>query len=109
MLISTTPTIEGKRINQYLGLVSGSSIIGTSVLRDIFARVADFTGGRVGAYESEIKKASAQAINEMRSEALKLGANAVVGVDLDFECLGREGSILMVCATGTAVSIEEKY
>lgn len=105
MIISTTPSIEGKKITQYLGLVSGSSIVGTSVLRDIFAKVADFAGGRVSTYESELKRARAQAIGEMRAEASKLGANAIVGVDLDFESLGEKGSILMVSATGTAVIV----
>ncbi len=103
MIITTTPSIEGKKITQYLGIVSGFSIIGTSVVRDIFAKVADFTGGRVSAYESELKRARAQAIGEMKTEASKLGANAVVGVQLDFESLGEKGSILMVSATGTAV------
>jgi len=105
MIITTTPAIEGKKITQYLGLVSGSSIMGTSFARDIFARVADFTGGRVSAYESELKKARSSAISEMRAEAAKLGANAILGVDLDFESLGEKGSILMVSATGTAVIV----
>ncbi|MEW6377570.1 MAG: YbjQ family protein [Thermodesulfobacteriota bacterium] len=105
MIITTTHAVEGKKITQYLGLVSGSSIIGTSFVRDIFAKVADFAGGRVSTYESELKKARSSAINEMRGEAAKLGANAIVGIDLDFEALGEKGSILMVSATGTAVVI----
>ncbi len=105
MIITTSHTIDGKKITQYLGLVSGSSIVGTSAVRDFFARVADFTGGRVSTYESELKKARAQAIGEMRAEASRLGANAIVGVKLDFEALGEKGSILMVNATGTAVIV----
>jgi len=104
MIITTTHAVEGKKITQYLGLVSGSSI-GTSFVRDIFAKVVDFTGGRVFTYEPELKKACLSAISEMRGEAAKLGANAIVGVDLDFESLGGKGSILMVSPTGTAVVI----
>jgi len=105
MTITTTDEIEGKRITQYLGLVSGTSIIGTSFVRDFFAKVVDFTGGRVSTYESELKRARLSAINEMRAEASKLGANAIVGVRIDFEALGEKGSILMVCASGTAVIV----
>jgi len=105
MIITTTPIVEGKKITQYLGLVSGSSIIGTNFVKDIFARVADFTGGRVSSYESELKKARSSAISEMKREATRLGANAIVGIDLDFEALGEKGSILMVSATGTAVIV----
>jgi uncharacterized protein YbjQ (UPF0145 family) len=105
MTVTTTHTIEGKKITQYLGLVSGTSIIGTSFFRDLFAKVADFTGGRVSTYESELKKARLAAIGEMKAEATRLGANAVVGVRIDFEALGEKGSILMVCASGTAVIV----
>jgi uncharacterized protein YbjQ (UPF0145 family) len=105
MTITTTNEIEGKKITQYLGLVSGTSIIGTSFVRDLFAKVADFAGGRVSTYESELKKARLAAIGEMKAEATKLGANAIVGVRIDFEALGEKGSILMVCASGTAVII----
>jgi len=105
VIITTTHEIEGKKITQYLGLVSGTSILGTSFLRDFFAKVADFSGGRVSTYESELKKARLAAIGEMKAEATRLGANAVVGVRIDFEALGEKGSILMVCASGTAVIV----
>ncbi len=105
MIVTTTPSVEGKKITQYLGLTSGSAIIGTSFVRDFFAKVTDTIGGRSGAYESELKKARSIAISDMRQEAKKLSANAVVGVKLDYEAVGEKGSMLMVCATGTAVVV----
>ncbi len=106
MIVTTTPSVEGKKITQYLGLVSGSAIIGTNLVRDFFARLTDTVGGRSGVYETELKRGRSMAVSEMRQEAKKLGANAVVGVRLDYETLGEKGSLLMVCATGTAVVIE---
>ncbi len=103
MVLATTPTIEGKKITQYLGLVSGSSIIGTGIMKDLFAKVVDFTGGRASGYEAELKRARSSALSEMKGEATRLGANAVVGISFDFEALGEKGSILMVTVTGTAV------
>ena len=105
MIVTTTPIIEGKKITQYLGLASGSAIIGTSFVRDFFAGITDLVGGRSSAYEAELKRARSSAISEMRQEAVKLGANAVVGVDLDYEAVGEKGGLLMVCANGTAVVV----
>lgn len=107
MLVLTTPSIEGKRIAAYHGLVSGEAILGANVFRDIFASIRDIVGGRAGAYEKELRKAKDLAIEEMCEEARALGANAVVGVDLDYETIGGgTGNMLMVSATGTAVTYE---
>ena len=106
MIVTTTPTMEGRKITRYLGLVSGSAIIGTSFVRDFFARVTDTIGGRSSAYEAELEKSRSTAISEMRQRAQRLGANAVVGVRLDYEGLGEKGGMLMVCATGTAVTVD---
>lgn len=106
MLVSTTPSIEGKKIRDYQGLVFGEAILGANVFRDFFASIRDIVGGRSAAYEKELKKARAIAIEEMTEQARKLGANAVVGVDLDYEVLGQTNGMLMVSATGTAVTFE---
>ncbi len=106
MLISTTPTLEGKRIVTYLGLVSGEAILGANVFRDVFASVRDIVGGRSGAYEQELRRAKEIAVQEMTEQASALGATAVVGVDLDYETIGSNGSMLMVSASGTAVVYE---
>lgn len=103
MIVSTTPTIEGKPIRDYLGVVSGEAIMGANVFRDVFASISDIIGGRSGAYESQLKKAREISLKEMEAEATVLGANAVVGVDLDYEVV-REG-MLMVTASGTAVRL----
>ena len=105
MLVTTTPIIEGKRIIRYYGIVSGETIIGANVFRDFLAGIRDFVGGRSGAYE-EVRQAKDTAIREMEEQAARLGANAVIGVDLDYETVGGSGSMLMVTATGTAVTIE---
>ncbi|WP_455585882.1 heavy metal-binding domain-containing protein [Bacteroides sp.] len=107
MLVTTTPFIEGKRIIRYYGIVSGETIIGANVFRDFLAGIRDFVGGRSGAYEEVLRKAKETAIREMEQEAARLGANAVIGVDLDYETVGGSGSMLMVTAAGTAVTIEE--
>ena len=107
MLVTTTPAIEGKRITKYLGLVSGEAIMGANIFKDLFASVRDIVGGRSGAYEEELKKAKMIAIEEMTQEATKLGANAVLSVDLDYETVGQNGSMLMVSASGTAVVTED--
>lgn len=104
MLVSTTPTIEGKRIVKYLGLVSGEAVMGANIFKDVFAGIRDIIGGRSAAYEKELKKAKEIAIKEMVEQATELGANAVVSVDLDYETIGQ--SMLMVSASGTAVVIE---
>ena len=106
MLVTTTPIIEGKRIIRYYGIVSGETIIGANVFRDFLAGIRDFVGGRSGAYEEELRQAKDTAIREMEEQAARLGANAVIGVDLDYETVGGSGSMLMVTATGTAVTIE---
>ena len=106
MLETTTPIIEGKRIIHYYGIVSGETIIGANVFRDFLAGIRDFVGGRSGAYEEVLRQAKETAIKEMEEQAARLGANAVIGVDLDYETVGGSGSMLMVTATGTAVVIE---
>lgn len=106
MLVTTTPIIEGKRIIHYYGIVSGETIIAANVFRDFLAGIRDFVGGRSGAYEEVLRQAKETAIKEMEEQAARLGANAVIGVDLDYETVGGSGSMLMVTATGTAVVIE---
>lgn len=105
MIITTTPTLEGKPIVEYLGLVSGEAILGANIFRDFLAGIRDIVGGRSAAYEEELRKAKDIAISEMAQQARELGANAVVGVDLDYETIqvGSGGSMLMVSASGTAV------
>ena len=107
MLVVTTPTIEGKPIQEYLGLVSGEAILGANILRDFFAGIRDIVGGRSAAYEEELRKAKQIAIREMVEEATARGGNAVVAVDLDYETinLGSGGGMLMVSASGTAVKV----
>lgn len=105
MITSTTHTIEGKQILEYYGIVSGEAIIGANLFKDIFASITDIIGGRSGAYESSLREAKEIALREMQENARKLGANAVVGVDLDYENIGRDGGMLMVAASGTAVRI----
>jgi uncharacterized protein YbjQ (UPF0145 family) len=106
MLISTTSVLEGRRIKQYIGLVSGEAILGANIFRDLFANIRDIVGGRSAAYEKELRRAKEIAINEMTQQAASLGANAVIGVDLDYETIGQSGGMLMVSASGTAVAIE---
>ncbi len=108
MLVVTTHNIEGRRITRYLGLVSGEAILGANIFRDLFASIRDIVGGRSAAYEQELRKAKGIAIEEMEAEAAQLGANAVVGVDLDYETIsmGSGGGMLMVSASGTAIVIE---
>jgi uncharacterized protein YbjQ (UPF0145 family) len=106
MLISTTSTLDGKPIKSYLGLVSGEAILGANIFRDIFAGIRDIVGGRSHAYEQELRKAKTIAVQEMVEQAQALGANAIVGVDLDYENVGQSGGMLMVSASGTAVVFE---
>ena len=108
MLVTTTPGVEGKRINRYLGVVTGEAILGANIFRDFFAGITDIVGGRSGAYESELRKAREIAMREMSDEAARLGGNAVVGADLDYETItmGGNGGMLMVTASGTAVVVE---
>lgn len=104
MLITTTSSIEGKTISAYHGLVTGEAIMGANIFRDLFASIRDIVGGRSGAYETVLKDGRNTAIREMMLEAQALGANAVIGVDIDYETVGQGGSMLMVTATGTAVT-----
>ena len=106
MIVSTTPTIEGRRAKEYLGIVSGEAVLGVNIFKDLFANIRDLVGGRAGAYEKELKNARGVAMDEMVAEAVGLGANAVVGVDLDYEVVGQSGSMLMVSVNGTAVGLE---
>lgn len=104
MIITTTPSIEGRKITAYKGIVVGEAIMGANVVRDLFASVTDIIGGRSGAYESKLQDARETALRELQERAAILGANAVVGVDLDYEVVGQ--SMLMVSASGTAVVVE---
>lgn len=106
MLLTTTPTVEGRQIVTYYGVVTGETIIGANVMRDFMAGVRDFFGGRSGAYEEVLREAKDTALEEMAREAQALGANAVVGIDIDYETVGASGSMLMVACSGTAVRIE---
>ena len=103
MLVTTTPSVEGRPITRYLGIVAGEAILGANVFKDLFAGIRDIVGGRSATYEKELQKARSVALQEMQEQAQKLGANAVVGVDLDFEVLGQGNGMLMVSASGTAV------
>ena len=105
MIVTTTPTVEGRPVRDYLGVVTGEAIIGANMFRDLFASIRDIVGGRAGSYERVLKYARQQAIAELQEEARRLGANAVVGVDLDYEVIGDTGSMLMVSASGTAVRL----
>ncbi|MCA6364421.1 MAG: heavy metal-binding domain-containing protein [Bacteroidetes bacterium] len=102
MLITTTSTLEGKQITRYIGLVSGEAIIGANIVKDFFAGITDIVGGRAGMYEKSLRDAKNIALEEMTQMAKQMGANAIIGVDLDYETVGN-GSMLMVSATGTAV------
>ena len=106
MLMTTTPSVEGKRIVRYLGVVTGETIIGANVFRDFLAGVRDFFGGRSASYEAVLREAKDTALEEMARQAEALGANAVVGIDLDYETVGGSGSMLLVTCSGTAVRVE---
>ena len=108
MILTTTPSIEGKRIKRYLGVVTGEAILGAHLVKDIFASIRDIVGGRSAAYEKELRQAKEIAIEEMQEQAKTLGGNAVIGVDLDYETIsvGQAGGMLMVSANGTAVVLE---
>ena len=108
MVVTTTPSIEGMPVREYLGVVTGEAILGANVFRDIFAGIRDIVGGRSGAYESELRKARQIALDEMQAQAAELGANAIVGIDVDYETIQvgqRGGNMLMVSVGGTAVRI----
>ena len=103
MILSTTPQIEGHTIREYKGVVTGETIIGANMFKDLFASIRDIVGGRAGSYESVLREAKNTAINEMIERAKAMGANAVVGIDIDYETIGAQGSMLMVATSGTAV------
>lgn len=105
IIVSTTPTLEGYPIQDYLGIVTGEVIVGANLFRDLFANIRDIVGGRSGSYERILADAREQAISELQAECAARGGNAVVGVDLDYEVIGDTGSMLMVSASGTAVKI----
>jgi uncharacterized protein YbjQ (UPF0145 family) len=106
MLMSTTPTIEGRRISKYHGVVTGEAIIGANMFRDWLASIRNVVGGRSGAYENALAGARKDALEDMEEAADDLGANAVVGIDFDYEVLGADNGMMMVCVSGTAVSLD---
>jgi uncharacterized protein YbjQ (UPF0145 family) len=106
MIMTTTPSVEGKRIKEYCGVVTGEAILGAHLFKDLFAGIRNIVGGRAAAYEKELAKAREIAFGEVREAAQRLGANAVVGIDLDYEVLGQSGGMLMVSISGTAVITE---
>ena len=105
IITTTTPTLEGRPIQEYLGIVTGEVIVGANVFRDLFANIRDIVGGRSGSYERILADARQQAIAELQAECASRGGNAVVGIDLDYEVIGNSGSMLMVSASGTAVKL----
>ena len=106
MELTTTPSMEGRKITRYCGIVAGEAGLGANVFKDMFASVRDIVGGRSGTYEKELRKARQIALDELSEQARELGANAVVGIDLDYEVLGEKNGMLMVSASGTAVVVE---
>jgi uncharacterized protein YbjQ (UPF0145 family) len=105
MLVTTTPTIEGKPIQEYLGIVTGEVIVGANIFKDLFAGIRDIVGGRAGAYEATLRDARREAFDELEAQAAERGANAVIGIDIDYEVVGAGGSMLMVSVSGTAVKV----
>jgi uncharacterized protein YbjQ (UPF0145 family) len=106
MLVTTTPNIEGKKITKYIGLVNGEAIIGANIMKDVLAKITDVVGGRSGSYEQGLREAKSIALREMMDQAQRLGANAVIGVDIDLQTIGSSGSMLIVSSNGTAVVFE---
>jgi len=107
MIVTTTPAVDGHKITEYRGIVTGEAIMGANIFRDLLAGIRDIVGGRSAAWEDEIRKAREMALQEMTEHARSLGADAVVGVDLDYEVVGAKGSMLMVTASGTAVRLAQ--
>lgn len=107
MIVTTTNNIEGKKVVKYLGIVSGEAIIGANIVKDFFAGIRDIVGGRSGSYEEGLREAKDIALREMQEQAFRIGATAVLAVDLDYETMGSNGSMLMVSASGTAVVLED--
>jgi len=108
MIRTTTNTLEGREIEEYLGVVIGEAILGANIFQDLFGAVRDIVGGRAGAYEDELGKARDIAFQEMEQEAVILGANAVIGIDIDYEVVGQNGGMMMVSVSGTAVKVKPK-
>ncbi|MGS2719981.1 heavy metal-binding domain-containing protein [Paraglaciecola aestuariivivens] len=109
MIVTTTNSLEGKKIEQYLGVVVGEAVMGANIFKDVFASIRDIVGGRSGAYENELTKARKISFQELENEARTIGANAVVGIDIDYEVVGKGGSMLMVSISGTAVRYSDSY
>ena len=105
MILSTTPQIEGQSIREYKGVVTGETIIGANFVKDFFANIRDFVGGRADSYEQVLREAKDTSMNEMIARAQAMGANAIVGIDIDYDTIGSNGSMLMVAISGTAVVI----
>lgn len=103
MIMTTTNNLEGKVIHQYLGIITGEAILGANIFKDFFAGIRDIVGGRSASYEKELKEARRIAFSELEEKAFQLGANAIIGIDVDYETIGDTGSMLMVSVTGTAV------
>ncbi|MEP0176130.1 MAG: heavy metal-binding domain-containing protein [Paraglaciecola sp.] len=108
MIVTTTHSLEGKNIEQYLGIVVGEAVMGANLFKDIFASIRDIVGGRSGAYEDELTKARKIGFQELETEARSIGANAVIGVDIDYEVVGKGGTMLMVSISGTAVRYSDQ-
>ena len=106
MIVTTTPNIEGKRITRYCGVIAGEAILGANIFKDMFAGIRDLVGGRSATYEKELQRARDIAMQELKQRAEEMGANAVVGIDIDYEVLGQGNGMLMVSASGTAVVVE---
>jgi uncharacterized protein YbjQ (UPF0145 family) len=106
VLVTTTPTFEGKTITSYRGIVTGEAIMGANIFKDLFAGIRDIVGGRSATYERELRRARELAMAEIQNSAVELGANAVVGIDIDYETVGGQGSMLMVTISGTAVVVQ---
>jgi len=105
MILSTTNNVDGKPVKDYLGIVTGETIIGANIVKDVFASIRDIVGGRSGSYERVLREAKDTALKEMKENAEKLNADAVIGIDLDYETVGNRGGMLMVTASGTAVKL----
>jgi uncharacterized protein YbjQ (UPF0145 family) len=106
MIMTTTPSLDGKEILTYHGIVTGEAIMGANIVRDVFASITDIIGGRSGVYEDKLQDARVVAFQELERNAARLGANAIVGIDIDYEVVGQGGSMLMVSVSGTAVTIK---
>ena len=106
MILTTTPSIDGKSVKSYLGVVTGEAILGAHLFKDLFANIRDIVGGRSAAYEKELARAREIAFREVEDAATRLGANAVIGIDLDYEVMGQSGGMLMVSVSGTAVIVQ---